>query len=340
LTQALGLRSRTTPPGYASRLVFGHFDDLPPFSRVVPGLPEPHDPGEPFPEQWAAVHHLLDLGWMYQLRFDSGRTSAGFLLDPERLEARGFELPSAPERAFALLLSRYPSLERQFSSSRVVSLGATGVLQRRVEPAAGAGWALLPSAYAFHDPLFSTGIAWTLLGVERLAELLSTASGEVSPSGLARYRDLLALEADHLDRLLAGAYRLIDDFPRFAFFALLYFAAASYNELRQRLLDPSATEAWCWGGFLGADDARLAEAVALAPQQAATMAPQAFARWVLAAIAPRDLVGLDDPSGPGLYSARLEPVVARAELLGLTPEAVRLRLPRLRGAAVVTEGRI
>ena len=41
--------------------------------EVVPGLP----PG-PYPEDWAAVHHVIDEGWMYSLRFDDGITSAGF----------------------------------------------------------------------------------------------------------------------------------------------------------------------------------------------------------------------------------------------------------------------
>ena len=39
----------------------------------------------------------------------------------------------------------------------------------RAAECAGDRWAMLPSAAAFIDPLFSTGIPLTLLGIERLA---------------------------------------------------------------------------------------------------------------------------------------------------------------------------
>ena len=60
-----------------SAIVFSHFDDLRIMNDVVPGMPE-----GPYPDDWAAVHHLIDEGWMYSLRFDDGVTSAGFLLTP------------------------------------------------------------------------------------------------------------------------------------------------------------------------------------------------------------------------------------------------------------------
>ena len=39
-------------------------------------------PRGPYPDDWAAVHHIIDEGWMYSLRFDDGVTSAGFVLTP------------------------------------------------------------------------------------------------------------------------------------------------------------------------------------------------------------------------------------------------------------------
>jgi len=56
-------------------LLFSHFEGVRLFGDVVPGLP-----AGPYPDDWAAVHHIIDEGWMYSLRFDHGVTSAGFLL--------------------------------------------------------------------------------------------------------------------------------------------------------------------------------------------------------------------------------------------------------------------
>ncbi len=63
-----------------SALVAGHFSNVRLMSEVAPRLPE-----GPYPDDWAAVHHLIDEGWMYSLRFDHGVTSAGFALTPRGL---------------------------------------------------------------------------------------------------------------------------------------------------------------------------------------------------------------------------------------------------------------
>ncbi|MDQ3674640.1 MAG: FAD-dependent monooxygenase, partial [Gemmatimonadota bacterium] len=65
-----------------SALVFSHFDGVRLMDDVAPGLP-----AGPYPDDRAAVHHLIDEGWMYALRFDHGVTSAGFLLTPRGLAA-------------------------------------------------------------------------------------------------------------------------------------------------------------------------------------------------------------------------------------------------------------
>ena len=49
-------------------------------------------------------------------------------------------------------------------------------------------------------------------------------------------------------------------------------------------------------------------------------------------IAPRNVAGLADPARGRLYPADLDALVAAADILGLTRDQVRQRLPRLRGA--------
>src|SRR6478735_9171754 len=82
-------------------------------------------------------------------------------------------------------------------------------IQHRLTRAAGDRWVLMPHAFAFVDPLFSTGIAWGLRAVERLGLAFeAAASGVRVPDGetLARYDRLLNEEADQIDALVAGAY--------------------------------------------------------------------------------------------------------------------------------------
>jgi FADH2 O2-dependent halogenase len=283
---------------------------------------------------------------MYQLRFDDGLSSAGFVVEPERVDRLGLGLRFAePAHAFEALLARHPSLARQFARARPRGeIAATGLLQRRLGRVAGERWAVLPQAYAFFSPLFSTGIAWSLLGVERLALLLGEGPAQAAlgsralAEGLGRYAALIERETDHQESLLAAAYPLLGDFSRFTAIAHLYFAAASYGELRQRLLDPGeagAEEGWCWQGFLGASDPLLRDAVQEAPYRVATGDGSGDAEvlhaWVRSTIAPRNLIGLADPGRRNLYPVELPPILAACDALGLSHGELERRLPRLRG---------
>ena len=186
----------------------------------------------------------------------------------------------------------------------------------------GDRWALLPHAYCFLSPLFSTGIAWSLLAVERLALVL-----ERGTEGLQRYGDLLSREADHVQKLVAGAYNTMQDFDRFAAASLYYFAADSFAEASQRLL-PHPEDGWAWTGFLGSTDPVTRE---MLDRVLAALQGSDYEEAIRTAIAPRNLAGLADPGRNRLYPVDLDPLVEGADLLGLTPEEVRKETPRLRG---------
>jgi FADH2 O2-dependent halogenase len=255
------------------------------------------------------------------------------LAQPEA-RARAARLP--PEDAWAEILGRYPTLAAQFGNACPVRpIGFIPRLQHRLERAAGEGWALLPHAFFFASPMFSTGIAWSLLAVERLALVLERARdmSEMDLS-LERYGDLLHREADHLSRLVEGGYEAAArDFDLFVPWTDLYFAAASFGEIRQRLFDSrEGGEAWAWEGFLGSSDSVILEALreTLADLRNGPD-PQAFADRVRQRIARRNLAGLADPARNRLYPVALEPLVRNCNLLGLSEEELRERMPRLRG---------
>ncbi|MEO8910124.1 MAG: hypothetical protein ABI408_07850 [Gemmatimonadaceae bacterium] len=321
-----------------SSLVFSHFEGVRLMSDVVEGFPE-----GPYPDDWAAVHHIVNEGWMYSLRFDDGVTSAGFLLTTKATGALG---PAGAADASALwhrLLRRYPTLERVFADATpLMPISFRPVIQHRLARATGERWALMPHAYAFVDPLFSTGIAWALRAVERLALMFeSAASGRRAPgvAELSRYDAALSVEADQIDLMVAGAYEAMAHFDLFAVHAMLYFGAVSFAEVSQRLHQQDLA---AWSGFLGVGDevlgslpreglSRLREITHSNGGGGTSDDRRRYAEWVREAIAPRNIAGLADPSRRNLYAVDFDELVARHDLLGMSRDQLVEALPMLRG---------
>jgi FADH2 O2-dependent halogenase len=307
-----------------SGLLFSHFTNVRLMTDAVPALP----PG-PYPDDWAAVHHIIDEGWMYSLRFDHGVTSAGFVLS-SRGQTR---LPSGtPDELWRHLLQRYPTIGAAFSAATpLMPIAFRARIQHRLAQAAGPGWAMLPHAFSFVDPLFSTGIAWSLRAIERLA--LCFESGGPNELDLARYGTLLSAEADQIDLLVAGAYEAMARFDLFAAHAMIYFAAVSFAEIRQRLLKEN--EEFAWSGFLGVGDPRLGPLPRASLRRLWRIRTAGdrheFIRWVKKCIAPRNVCGFANPAAHGLYPVDLDQLVKRHAVLGMSRERLVSALPALRG---------
>lgn len=275
---------------------------------------------------------------MYSLRFDHGTTSAGFLLTPAGLAALAPHSELPPGELWRLLLARYPTIGAAFGLARpVMPIAFRPNIQHRLTQAAGDGWAMMPHAYAFVDPLFSTGIAWGLRAVERLALTFENAKlGARVPDGaaLARYEAQLAREADQIDRLVAGAYVAMSRFDLFAAQAMIYFATVSFAEVKQRLIGDDDV---AWDGFLGVGDPVLEALPGEALRRLRSLSEgdegerQLFVEWVTKSIAPRNVAGLADPARRNLYPLDLDVLVERHALLGLSREEIIAALPGLRG---------
>ena len=320
-----------------SSLLFGHFESMTPIERVMEQQGTPLTAG-PYPDERAAVHHLIAEGWMYVLPFDHDCVSAGFILNEE--VAKVLQRLSADE-AWHEMLRRYPTLANQFGEAKpVLPVQWMIPMQHRLRRAIGDGWAALPHAYCFLDPMFSTGIAWSLLAVERLAGLLVPGQPPARDD-LIRYENQLSLEAGQLERLLAGALAASADFQLFTAQSFLYFATVSFDEMRQRLF-PEDEAAAAWYGFLGAGspatEALFAESFerlhGLSAGKPATEGEvQAFTSWVLESIREFNVIGLGDSRRRNLYPVDLDLLLDNAGKLGLERAELERRLPLLRGAA-------
>lgn len=312
ISRSLGIDNRGFDAYPATQALFSHFTGVARCEEMPEYAPAGAPP--PYPLDDAALHHVFDEGWMWVLRFGNGVTSAGVAVTDRLAADLGLSDGAA---AWRRLLDRYPSLASQFAAAEPVrEFTWMPRLAWRVRVAAGPGWAMLPSAAAFVDPFFSTGIPMTLVGIERLARALE--AGPDSPD-LERAAGTALLEADHVARFIAGCYAAFPRFDVFAAYAMCYFAIASFSEMVRRVAPERELP-----GFLGAADASFVRAVAeLSPAAHDPGTSDAFMRRVACAVERFNAAGLCDPSKHNWYGIDIEDAVRGARKLGVPPGRVR-----------------
>jgi FADH2 O2-dependent halogenase len=187
---------------------------------------------------------------------------------------------------------------------------------------AGGKWALLPSAAGFVDPLLSTGIPLTLLGVDRLAQIIER------NWGTQRFHERLNGYADQTDRELTATARLIgalyasmNNFPVFVALTLLYFAAASFSETARRL-----GKAHLAKSFLLCDDSVFGPAYTQLIERARRPLTKDESREliedILKAIEPINVARLGRKKRRNWYPVDADDLVNAAEKLGASREDI------------------
>ena len=310
-----------------SSAIFGHFDELPRWRSFVRETAI-----HPFDCDAAAVHHILEEGWLWQLRFDSEVTSCGLVFDGSTEEPKPggnaalVDKGLNPEDRFFQIVSRYPELARQFQDARVVApsdgLVATSRLQRLWGRTAGTGWLMLPSTAGFIDPMHSTGIAHTLAGVCRVGHLFEehwnrddNRNHERWAAGAERYDESLKREFSIIDRLVAGVYRSRSQFSAMVDFLMLYFAAATTWESRCLQSDDPGGPLWLSDDehFLTVVDAALAQIQNIESFPAdnnKSFDPRSFSAWIRNNVHPYNSAGLCDPGSGNMYRYTAAPTKA------------------------------
>ncbi|MEX2368112.1 MAG: tryptophan 7-halogenase, partial [Balneolaceae bacterium] len=261
----------------------------------------------PYDPDHSALHHLLDEGWMWMLRFNNDLLSAGFLFD---LNDKEFSTdPEIPDRAlWNQTLGKYPSLRKIFSESRPAGqpgkLIRSARLQRRLTQLFGEGWIALNHTAGFIDPLHSTGIAHTLVGLEKALDILKDHFHE--PATLREqfesYQKAFFRELELIDLLVAGCYQTRRNFPLFTAWSMLYFTCTiQYEQQRLRGTPPAH--------FLDAGNEELFSIVAnsydelqrLSDNERAAGSKTLIER-IRRKIEPYNLVGLLDDSKNNMYT--------------------------------------
>ena len=295
----------------------------------LPAFASPEDP--PYPIDDAAVHHVFEGGWVWVLRFRSGLVSAGVAAKPELAAELRLE---EGEPAWMRLLARFPSIGEQFArASAARPFVHAPALPLRAAAAAGPDWILLPSAAAFVDPMLSTGIPLTLLGIERLAGAVENEWGRPGWAGaLAVCGEATLFDADTAAMLVAALAAAYGDFELFSRLSLLYFAASIHAELLRRLF---GGERRC-GAFLSRDHPAFGPAL----QSCCAAVVEASARGtmtrdrgrilagVLEAIEPLDVAGFSDTGRRNWHPVEAGPLLAGAAKLGAAPGEIAAMLTR------------
>jgi FADH2 O2-dependent halogenase len=194
--------------------------------------------------------------------------------------------------------------------------------------AAGATWALLPSAAGVIDPLLSTGFPLTLLGILRLVDVLEhTTPGGERETALTAYERATLAELDATERLVAALYATMEDPSLFKRLSLMYFAAASFSEAARRLGRPELAP-----GFLlsshPAFGPELAACASLAAARPSGSARLALERRIDRAIEPFDTAGLLDPARRHWYPVLPADLLSSAAKLSATENEVLALLER------------
>jgi tetracycline 7-halogenase / FADH2 O2-dependent halogenase len=300
--------------------LYSHFVDVDRWDQLSPCE------GAPFRPDDAALHHVFAGGWIWMLRFNNGITSAGAAITDEL--ASTLDL-TRPETAWNELLTRLPSVRRQFRNARpVIPFVHVPGLAFRSQEIFGPRWALLPSAAGVIDPLLSTGFPLALLGVERLLDVLeTTAEGPERDKALVDYARITTAELDATEQLVAALYATMSDAALFKRLSLLYFAAASFSEAVRRL-----GRAELAPGFLlhahpqfGGD---VRACAALASSRPTGDERHALMERIDRAIEPFDTAGLLDESRRSWYPVSPDDLIAGAPKLGATKDETYRLLER------------
>ena len=211
LRELLNLPDRAADLRTRTAATFGRVRGLEPWEATLDALKIDRS-AHPFPCGEGAARQILSDGWCGELRLDGGETQ---LARVHRMN--GKPPPFAAADPFGLAAA--PTLAARHAAAESVPGGEpvrTGRLQRRTGRVAGAGYALLPAAAGFIDPLHAAAGARTAGGVLRLCAALSEHWGTADLSAaLDEYAAAVDRELDREDALTAPCADALGDWPRF-----------------------------------------------------------------------------------------------------------------------------
>ncbi|MEM9004052.1 MAG: tryptophan 7-halogenase [Cyanobacteria bacterium P01_F01_bin.86] len=178
LARKFNLREHPTRFKTHTGSLFTHMVNVKGTDEVVQ---EPHKRARKIPWKRGTVHHMFKEGWMWVIPFDNYEQSTnpvcsvGINFNSRYASRRSLE----PEQEFRQFVMRFPSIASQFESAQTVqNWVSTDRTQYSSRACVGERFYILPHSSGFIDPIFSVGLAQTLLTINPLAALILQAASE------------------------------------------------------------------------------------------------------------------------------------------------------------------
>ena len=154
LANQFGIKRRNKK--HNSAAIFGHFSG----ATRLPGKAEGN-----------ISLFWFDHGWFWFIPLSDGATSVGAVCWPYYMKSR----QTAPERFFLDTIALCPALADRLRDATLISpVTATGNYSYQVARAAGRNYLMLGDAFAFIDPVFSTGVLLAMHGAFAGANTVET----------------------------------------------------------------------------------------------------------------------------------------------------------------------
>ncbi|MBW8269735.1 NAD(P)/FAD-dependent oxidoreductase [Caldovatus aquaticus] len=151
---ATRLQSKRRYPHHHSAALYGHFRGVAPYGDA------PEEDGN-------ITIHLFDEGWIWMIPLPEGVMSVGVVSTPEFFKRRRGSF----EDHLRATLAGIPSVARRMARAELISpVTATGNYSYRSRVMRGEGWLMVGDAYAFIDPVFSSGVLLAMASAEMGAE--------------------------------------------------------------------------------------------------------------------------------------------------------------------------
>jgi flavin-dependent dehydrogenase len=154
LSTAMGSKARN--PHNNTAALYGHFRGVAPFGEAEDGN---------------ITIHLFDEGWFWMIPLPDGVMSIGVVSNPGFFKRRRGE----PRDFFLETLRAVPSVARRIAEAELVSdVTTTGNYSYASKVMHGDGWLMAGDAYAFIDPVFSSGVLLAMASAEMGADVADT----------------------------------------------------------------------------------------------------------------------------------------------------------------------
>jgi flavin-dependent dehydrogenase len=154
LAGAMGSKARN--PHNNTAALYGHFRGVAPFGEAEDGN---------------ITIHLFDEGWFWMIPLPDGVMSIGVVSNPAFFKRRRGE----PRDFFLETLRAVPSVARRIAEAELISdVTTTGNYSYASKVMHGDGWLMAGDAYAFIDPVFSSGVLLAMASAEMGADVADT----------------------------------------------------------------------------------------------------------------------------------------------------------------------